>query len=119
MAVQAKCAACGKNRWLNADRLCHQCQKAGRLCYPASEALFHTMGGSAAGLTPMRVRHEGVSHWYLRWETGGQVFYLDPTASQFKTPVPYADGKGCGFLTKDPSKRALALMTREEQPCCS
>lgn len=79
-------------------------------CYPASEALFHAMGGKAAGLTPMRVTHEGVPHWYLRWETGGEVLYLDPTASQFKTVPPYAEGRGCGFLTKEPSKRAAALL---------
>lgn len=80
-------------------------------CYPAAEALYHAMGGKGAGLTPFRINHEGVSHWYLRWITpSGQVFWLDPTSSQFKTPVPYAEGRGCGFLTRDPSKRAKELM---------
>ena len=119
MPVQAKCAACRRNRFLNEERLCHECRDKGRRCYPAAEALFHTMGGSAVGLTPMRVRHEGVNHWYLRWETGGVVLYLDPTVTQFKTPVPYDQGKGCGFLTKEPSKRAVALMTRTEESCTS
>jgi hypothetical protein len=79
-------------------------------CYVASEALYHAMGGKAAGLTPMRIRHEGASHWYLRWEVGGRTFYVDPTSTQFDTPVPYADGVGCGFLTKGPSKRTQALV---------
>lgn len=76
-------------------------------CYPVSEALYHRLGGKAAGLTPMYIVHEGVSHWYLRWEPHqGEVFYLDPTADQFNTRVPYEQGKGCGYLTKKPSKRA-------------
>lgn len=79
-------------------------------CYPAAEALYHKLGGKAAGLTPMRITHEGVSHWYLRWETCGSTFYIDPTSSQFITPVPYENGIGCGFLTKQPSKRAQVLL---------
>lgn len=80
-------------------------------CYPASEALYHLLGGKDAGLTPMRIDHEGVSHWYLRWEplTGG-TFYIDPTSTQFDTPVPYEKGRGTGFMTKEPSKRARELM---------
>lgn len=79
-------------------------------CYPTAEALYHKLGGKEAGLTPMRIKHEGVSHWYLRWRVNGETFYIDPTSTQFETPVPYADGKGCGFLTKEPSKRAKTLM---------
>ncbi len=82
-------------------------------CYPAAEAVYHKMGGKAAGLTPMRIVHEGVPHWYLRWTVGIKTFYIDPTATQFKTPVPYAEGKGCGFLTKEPSKRARELLNEE------
>lgn len=81
------------------------------MCYPASEALYHLLGGREAGLTPMRIVHEGVPHWYLRWVTDGFVMYLDPTSTQFKTPVPYDEGRGCGFLTKEPSARAQALLT--------
>ena len=75
-------------------------------CYPASEALYHRLGGKEAGLTPMHIIHEGVPHWYLRWEVDGETLYIDPTSTQFDTPVPYADGRGRGFLTKEPSKRA-------------
>jgi len=84
-------------------------------CYVTCEALFHLMGGKAAGWKPMTVRHEGDTHWFLVNES----FYdhvrrahviVDPTAAQFKTPVPYHQARGCGFLTKAPSKRAKALM---------
>lgn len=80
------------------------------VCYHACEALYHRLGGKAAGLTPMRIRHEGASHWYLRWETEDGTLYLDPTAGQFDTPVPYAEGRGCGFLTKAPSRGSLRFM---------
>lgn len=79
-------------------------------CYAAAEALYHRLGGKEAGLTPMRIEHEDWPHWYLRWEVDGHTFYLDPTSEQFKTPVPYPNGKGCGFLTKEPSKRARELL---------
>lgn len=42
----------------------------------------------------------------------GSKFILDPTASQFKTPPDYRKGRGRGFLTKKPSKRARELMIR-------
>lgn len=80
-------------------------------CYPAAEAVYHLMGGKAAGLTPMRIVHEGVPHWYLRWTTNGETMYIDPTASQFKTPVPYEKGRGNGFLTNKPSVRAQLLIS--------
>lgn len=78
-------------------------------CYAASEALYHLLGGKAAGFTPMRIRHEGEPHWYLRGPDGT---YLDPTEDQFATPVPHTDGTGCGFLTKAPSARARTLIDR-------
>ena len=79
-------------------------------CYPAAEALYHKLGGKAAGLTPMRIVHEGIPHWYLRWEVGGETFYLDPTSTQFESVVPYEQGRGVGFMTKQPSKRAQVLL---------
>ena len=86
----------------------HECPTAGH-CYVASEAVYHSLGGKAAGLTPMQVQHEGTSHWFLK-DSAGKV--IDPTADQFKTPVPYDKAKGKGFLTKGPSKRAEILMNR-------
>jgi hypothetical protein len=75
----------------------------------ASEALYHLCGGAESGLVPCSVRHEGTVHWYLRTLTNDPV---DPTAAQFKTPVPYDKGRGRGFLTKQPSKRAWTVISR-------
>lgn len=76
-------------------------------CYVTCEALYHLLGGKAKGWTPMCVRYRGDTHWWLK-HTSGVV--LDPTVSQFKKPPPYNKGRGKGFLTKDPSRRARALM---------
>lgn len=76
-------------------------------CYVTCEALYHLLGGKEAGYVPHTVHHEGDVHWYLvLYET----HIIDPTASQFRTPPPYHRGRGCGFLTKGPSKRARELM---------
>lgn len=75
-------------------------------CYVAAEVLYHLMGGR--GLKPMFVRHEGQPHWFL-WDEWQQL-PIDPTASQFDTPVPYHRAKGKGFLTKEPSRRAKAVL---------
>ena len=79
-------------------------------CYVTSEALYHLLGGKAAWWKPMRVRHEGDMHWFLRNVLTGQI--LDATAVQFKTKPPYDKAVGCGFLTKKPSKRAASMMKR-------
>lgn len=81
-------------------------------CYVAVEALYHLEGGPSSQLKPHTIRHEGEPHWFLR-DGAGKV--RDPTASQFKTPVPYDRGRGCGFLTGDkPSARAREVMRRVE-----
>ena len=56
----------------------------------------------------MRVNHEGDTHWFLYNVLSGQR--LDATAKQFKTRPPYYKAVGCGFLTKQPSKKAAAMM---------
>lgn len=96
-------------------------------CYVAVEALYHLMGGKASAWVPMRVRHEGDVHWFLGWKVYAAehpmdrqrrytepiaAVVIDPTAKQFKTPVPYHLGRPAGFLTKEPSKRARALMEK-------
>jgi len=78
-------------------------------CYIVSEALYHMLGGKAAGWKPIRMRHEGVSHWALMNEQSGII--LDMTMKQFKTMPNYAKAVGCGFLTKKPSKRAKLLIS--------
>ncbi len=83
-------------------------------CYVASEALYHLLGGKAAGWTPMQMQvpanseQMGDSHWFLR-HSSGQI--VDPTASQFlNTTLDYSTARGRGFLTLLPSKKAALLM---------
>ena len=75
-------------------------------CYVACEALFHLSGKT---LKPHVITHEGGTHWFLKTVNG---LVIDPTAKQFKTPVPYENGRGCGFLTKQASKRCQILLAR-------
>lgn len=77
-------------------------------CYVTCEALYHLLGGKDAGYTPMRMKHEGSTHWFLWNHKTGLI--MDPTVSQFKKKPDYLTARGCGFLTKKPSKRAKVLM---------
>lgn len=82
-------------------------------CYVTCEALYHLLGGKKVGLKPMVMRHEGSTHWFLLKESQGPTHYrfvIDPTAHQFKTKPNYSLARGCGFLTRKPSKRAAKLM---------
>jgi hypothetical protein len=76
-------------------------------CYVTSEALYHLLGGRAAGWKPMTMRWEGDSHWFLKHDSG---VILDATASQFSATPDYTLARGCGFLTAAPSKRASEMM---------
>jgi hypothetical protein len=75
-------------------------------CYHGSEALYHLLGGKAAGLTAMFVKHEGQPHWFLK--KNHEV--IDLTAEQFQSLPPYHLARPIGFLTKQPSKRAKLVM---------
>jgi hypothetical protein len=84
-------------------------------CYHASEALYH-LWGKRNGYVPAHVEvYMGttwgwVGHWFLVGYTGT---IIDPTAEQFgKRRVHYDRGVRCGFLTKEPSKRAAEVMRR-------
>lgn len=81
-------------------------------CYAASEALYHLLGGKRAGWTPvyMNTRKTG-NHWFLKHKSG---LILDATAKQFRREIKidYSKGRGTGFLTKRPSRRARELMRR-------
>lgn len=93
------------------DRAVREVQYKNRnQCYVVSEALYHMLGGKKAGWTPVVVKLEvGGTHWYLRHKSG---FTLDATASQFIDEHIFKDlpGRGSGFLTKKPSKKAKALI---------
>ena len=41
---------------------------------------------------------------------------IDPTADQFRSRPDYSAGRGNGFLTRAPSKRARELMTAANLP---
>ncbi len=78
-------------------------------CYVASEALYHLLGGKAAGWTPQQMQHEGDSHWFLKHSDG---MIIDPTVMQFDKTPDYSRASGRGFMTKIPSKRARKLMMK-------
>ncbi len=82
-------------------------------CYVATEALYHLLGGRESGYTPVRLRMpDGVVHWWLRGPNGEVI---DPTHDQY-ADVPYDQGRPGGFLTRGPSKRAVELMRRVQNP---
>ena len=79
-------------------------------CYVASEALYHLLGGKAAGWTPMQMAMNGANHWFLKHWSG---LIIDATAAQFRGQrIPYHTARGRGFLTKTPSRRARLLMRK-------
>jgi hypothetical protein len=76
-------------------------------CYVVSEAAYHVLGGKNAGWTPMRMRVENDTHWFLKHSSG---VILDLSQRQFTQPPDYSKARGSGFLTKGPSKRAQHMM---------
>ena len=82
-------------------------------CYVASETLYHLLEGKESGLKPCSGKVSGKTHWWLEDETGE---VLDPTADQFPDGFPYQTGRGRGFLTSAPSKRAQTLIDRVLAP---
>jgi len=85
-------------------------------CYAASEALYYLLGGDKSGLKPQVGKDDnGNTHWWLK---DSNNIIIDPTANQFYSKgiePPYKNGKGCGFLTNFPSKRAKEIIRRVEQ----
>lgn len=83
-------------------------------CFVATNAFWHATGGLAGKYTPRQVRVEGESHWFLVDDQGRVV---DLTASQFSTPVPYAQGRRVGMRARPggdvrPTERAQAVLDR-------
>jgi hypothetical protein len=79
-------------------------------CYVACETLYHLLPEGDREYYKLKwVRHEGDTHFFLEFVNG---LVYDPTVSQFKTHPPYEEGRGCGFLTKQPSKRTQKVLDR-------
>jgi hypothetical protein len=83
----------------------------GGACYIAAEAVYHILG-RGHGFKPMVGRVGNMTHWWLEKEG----IRIDPTKSQFmhyrKVDEFYKAGRGCGFLTKEPSINAAILIDR-------
>lgn len=82
-------------------------------CYIAAEALFHILGPSKWKPMCASYRDEGgkATHWWLVHRETGEI--ADPTKEQYlPDSPPYHLGKGSGFLTKKPSRRAKILIDR-------
>lgn len=79
-------------------------------CYVAAEALYHILGGPDSDWEPAYLKTKTDTHWFLRKRYNWNEV-LDPSRLQFKGKLPnYYKAKGCGFLTKQPSKRAQKLI---------
>jgi hypothetical protein len=82
-------------------------------CYIAAEALWHLLGKE--DWKPMCASYTDESgkatHWWLVHKKTGEI--ADPTQEQYypDTP-PYHIGKGHGFLTSEPSRRAKIVIDR-------
>ena len=77
-------------------------------CYIATEAWYHTVG-RAEGFVPHVTRIGEGTHWWCQ-HPDGRV--MDLTFEQFPQEVDYTTGRGTGFLTSQPSKRACVLLDR-------
>lgn len=77
-------------------------------CYVACEAIYHLTGCT---LKPVRAKDDtGIVHW---WLVDGFGNIIDPTKEQYEfvgIKPPYEKGRGGGFLTKNPSKRAQKVI---------
>lgn len=124
----------GKMQWIRSRKMNKEKKSPGRSeqnarrgnCYVTIEALWHLLGGKKSVWQPAYVKHEGDTHWFLAKKTfwwvaknkkpvegfWKNVMILDPTRKQFRKRPPYELGRACGFLTKNPSKRAKKLMNK-------
>jgi hypothetical protein len=81
-------------------------------CYVASEALYHLLNDRTwiPQTAPYKDEFVKASHWWLKNKVTGEI--VDPTRKQFLNPFPYHLGRGTGFMTKKPSKRAQKVLDR-------
>jgi hypothetical protein len=71
------------------------CDPTTGFCSVATEAVWAMLGGNEAGYERRQVRHQGDSHWFVEDVATGR--FLDPTSTQFSSPVPYEEGVGRGI----------------------
>lgn len=79
-------------------------------CYIAAETAFHYVGSKIWKPVCIRLPEIKNTHWYVQNTVTGEI--LDPTKEQFGGKPPYDRGKGSGFLTKAPSRRARVVAER-------
>jgi hypothetical protein len=83
-------------------------------CAVAAESAYHILGGKVNGWVPMvlpRYVMGNNTHWWIKNKDTGEIF--DPTVEQWgDEKCPYHLGMGCGFMTRQPSKRAKILIDR-------
>jgi len=96
-----------RGRWVN------QSHPLEGHCYIAAEALWYLLGCN--NWKPMcasyKDKHGKATHWWLEHKKTREI--ADPTKEQyFPDNPPYHMGKGIGFLTKHPSKRAMIILER-------
>jgi hypothetical protein len=80
-------------------------------CYIGAESLWNLIGARESGYRPMVISGGDWTHWYLA--NGPKL--LDPTADQLPDGPPYHQGRACGFLSREPSKRARIVIERVTQ----
>ena len=78
-------------------------------CYVASEVAYH-LKYKELGFKPFILNVDGITHWFLKNPQTQDI--VDITKDQFDFDLDYNKAKGCGFLTKSPSKRSQILMER-------
>jgi hypothetical protein len=82
-------------------------------CYVASEVLYHMIKDSGNYSACCARDERGVVHWWIVDNETSKIY--DTTSDQYYSRglvPPYSNGKKTGFLTKDPSKRALIVMQK-------
>lgn len=82
-------------------------------CYVAAEALYYLLKDKSwkPMVASYRENNRKATHWWLEHRLSGEI--ADPTKEQYLPGnPPYEIGRGSGFLTKQPSKRARTVIER-------
>lgn len=124
--------ACRENQHLKKDKYWGKNEYAG-MCYIASEAYYHLVGGDDSNWRPAYIycgseeNCDQDTHWFLvdkeAYERGLELvesgamseidiknYILDLTPEQFEEELAYFSFNFCGFLTRQPSRRAQIIM---------